>query len=146
MAFTTMATQQQPGTQPWRCVQPDGWRPAVRAALIYKLVRSCGPLRSPLLHLQGAVKLLQSQAEDVARTRDALAADRDALAAERDALAGRLEAATAEAAAAQRDLRRQLDAAWQDAANKAARVADLELLLQVCAVLTYLSPAASTGS
>ena len=84
-----------------------------------------------LQNLQGAVKLLQSQAEEVAHSRDALAA-------ERDALAERLELAAAEAAAAQKELRRQLDAAWQDAANKAARAADLELLLRVCILLPIL--------
>ena len=88
-----------------------------------------------LPNLQGAVKLLQSQAEEVAHSRDALAAERSALAAERDALTERLELAAAEAAAAQEELRRQLDAAWQDAANKAARAADLELLLQVSILL-----------
>lgn len=87
-------------------------------------------------NLQGAVKLLQSQAEEAAQARDALAGERDDIAADRNALAARLEAA----AAAQQSLRRQLDTAWQDAANKAARAADLECLLQVqnCSVLHIL--------
>ena len=87
---------------------------------------------------QGAVKLLQSQADEVAHSRDALAAERNALATERDALAERLQSAAAEAAAAQKQLQRQLDAAWQDAAHKAARAADLELLVEVRILLPLL--------
>lgn len=70
------------------------------------------------------MQLLQSQAEEAAAARDAAALERDALAAQ-------LDAAAAEATAAQRSLRQQLDAVWQDAANKSARVDDLERLLQV---------------